>query len=76
MSDVAFNSVLTEVDSFSYDQCITLLEKISEVLRGRSFAKSEADDLFYSEKNMKHLLRGAQAIKNGQGKEHELVEVE
>ena len=75
MSDVAFNSVLTEVDSFSYDQCVALLKKLSEVLKSRSFAK-EDDDLFYSEKNMQFLLRGAQAIKNGQGKEHDLIEVD
>lgn len=77
MSDIAFNTVLKEVDSFSYNQCVALLEKLSEALKAwSSNSKKAEDDSFYSEKNMEFLQRGAQAIANGQGKEHELIEVD
>ena len=31
MSDVAFNSILTEVDNFSFEQCVLLLSRLSQV---------------------------------------------
>lgn len=33
-------------------------------------------DPFYSESNMAHLLRGIEALNNGKGVEHELIEVD
>ena len=35
MSDVAFNAMMTEVDGFSYDQCVALLARLSQVFRGK-----------------------------------------
>ena len=31
MSDAAFNSIMTEVDNFSFDQCVLLLSRLSQV---------------------------------------------
>ena len=31
MSDIAFNSMLTELDNLSYEQCVTLLARLSKV---------------------------------------------
>ena len=31
MSDAAFNSMMTEVDNFSFDQCVLLLSRLSQV---------------------------------------------
>lgn len=76
MSDTVFNSMVAEVDSFSYSQCITLLGKLYEVLNTWSSKTSDAgEELFYSEKNMAHLRRGVEALNSGKGIEHELIEV-
>ena len=31
MSDAAFNSIMTEVDNFSFEQCVLLLSRLSQV---------------------------------------------
>ena len=31
MSDAAFNSMMTEVDNFSFEQCVLLLSRLSQV---------------------------------------------
>ena len=31
MSDIAFNSMLTELDNLSYEQCVALLARLSKV---------------------------------------------
>ena len=33
MSDVLFDTVLSELNSFSYDQCVTLLSRLSQVFK-------------------------------------------
>ena len=35
MSDAAFNTMMTEVDDFSYDQCVALLARLSQVFEGK-----------------------------------------
>ncbi len=74
MSDAMFDSIISEVDTFSYNQCVVLLEKLSEVLKNWTSKDSDSDELFYSKKNMEHLLRGASALAMGKGVEHELIE--
>lgn len=76
MSDITFNAMLNEIDSFSYNQCVTLLGKLSDILKEWTPKNDEQKDLFYSNENMKFLERGAIAIRNGQGKEHELIEAD
>ena len=34
MSELAFNSVLNEIDSFSYCQCVALMAKLAQTLQG------------------------------------------
>ena len=36
MSDVAFNAMMTEVDAFSYDQCVALLARLSQVFKRKT----------------------------------------
>ncbi len=31
MSDLAFNSMMTEMDSFTYDQCVLLLSRLTQI---------------------------------------------
>lgn len=38
MSDAAFNSMMTEVDNFSFDQCVLLLSRLSQV-----FSKKQSE---------------------------------
>lgn len=33
MSDMAFNAMMTGVDAFSYDQCVALLARLSQVFK-------------------------------------------
>ncbi len=40
MSDTTFNSMLTEVDNFSFDQCILLLSKLTQVFAKKQKEKS------------------------------------
>ena len=42
--------------------------------RGESRIK-KTDDLFYSESNMAHLMRGVAALNAGKGVEHDLIQV-
>ena len=72
MTDVAFNKVLSEVDTFSYNQCIILLSRLTQALQGWA-SKDSDDDLFYSKANMAHLERGIKALNEEKGVEHELL---
>ena len=75
MSDIAFNAMLNEVDSFSYNQAVTLLARLTQVLQSWA-PKDSSDDLFYSPSNIAHLERGLKALNEGKGEEHELIEVD
>ncbi|MGN0739744.1 MAG: hypothetical protein ACI4LX_06195 [Treponema sp.] len=75
MSDSTFNTVLNEVDSFSYNQCIILLTRITQTLQNWT-SKDENEELFYSKSNIDHLERGIKALNEGKGVEHELIKVE
>ncbi len=75
MSDTAFNAMLNEVDSFSYDQCVALLSKLTQVLQLWS-QNVRSDDPFYSKSNVEHLERGLKALDEGKGVEHELIEAD
>lgn len=75
MSDLAFDTVLEEVNSFSYNQCVLLLARLTQTLQNWT-SESKDDDLFYSKSNIAHLERGIKALKEGRGVEHELIEVD
>ena len=75
MSDSAFDTVLEEVNSFSYNQCVLLLARVTQTLQNWT-SESKDDDLFYSKSNIAHLERGIKALKEGRGVEHELIEVD
>ncbi|MBP5441693.1 MAG: hypothetical protein J6Y60_00465 [Treponema sp.] len=75
MSDVAFNAVLNDVDTFSYNQCVMLLSRLTQVLQNWT-SKDESDELFYSKSNIEHLERGIKALNEGKGVEHEIIEVD
>lgn len=75
MSELAFNSVLNEIDSFSYSQCVALMAKLAQTLQGWA-PKDDDRDLFYSKSNIAHLERGIKALNEGKGIEHELIEVD
>lgn len=75
MSDIAFDTVLEEVNSFSYNQCVLLLARLTKTLQNWT-SESKDDDLFYSKSNIAHLERGIKALKEGRGVEHELIEAE
>ncbi|MBO4440240.1 MAG: hypothetical protein J5798_12940 [Spirochaetaceae bacterium] len=75
MSDLSFNTVLNEVDTFSYNQCVLLLSKLTQTLQNWT-SKDNDDDLFYSKTNIEHLERGIKALDEGKGIEHELIEVD
>lgn len=75
MSDLSFNTVLNEVDTFSYNQCVLLLSKLTQTLQNWT-SKDNDDDLFYSKTNIAHLERGIKALDEGKGIEHELIEVD
>ena len=75
MNEVAFNAVLNDVDSFSYNQCVMLLSRLTQVLRNWT-SKDDSEDLFYSKSNIEHLERGIKALNEGKGVEHELIEVD
>ena len=42
MSDMAFNAVLRDVDTFSYDQCVSLLSRLTQVFK---FKKREVAEI-------------------------------
>ena len=71
MSDTAFNAVLNDVDTFSYNQCVLLTQALQNWT-----SKDSSDDLFYSKSNIAHLERGIKALNEGKGVEHELIEVD
>ena len=75
MSDMTFNAVLNDVDTFSYNQCVLLLARLTQVLQNWA-SKDSSDDLFYSKSNIAHLERGIKALNEGKGVEHELIEVD
>ena len=75
MSDGAFNEVLNDVDSFSYNQCILLLARLTQTLQNWT-SKDENEDLFYSKSNMARLERGIKGLNEGKGVEHEVNEVD
>ncbi|MBQ3824927.1 MAG: hypothetical protein II811_02195 [Spirochaetaceae bacterium] len=75
MSDMAFNAVLNDVDTFSYNQCVLLLARLTQVLQNWA-SKDSSGDLFYSKSNIAHLERGIKALNEGKGVEHELIEVD
>ena len=75
MSDGAFNAVLNDVDSFSYNQCVLLLARLTQTLQNWT-SKDENEGLFYSKSNIAHLERGVKALNEGKGVEHELIEVD
>ena len=75
MSDVTFNAVLNDVDTFSYNQCVLLLARLTQALQNWA-SKDSGEDLFYSESNIAHLERGIKALNEGKGVEHELIEVD
>ena len=75
MSDFAFDTVLEEVNSFSYNQCVLLLARLTQTLQNWT-SEPKDDDLFYSKSNIAHLERGIKALKEGRGVEHELIEVD
>lgn len=74
MSDVAFNAVLNDVDTFSYNQCVMLLSRLTQVLQNWT-SKDESDELFYSKSNIEHLERGIKALNEGKGVEYEIINV-
>lgn len=50
MSDMAFNAMMTEVDTFSYDQCVVLLARLSQVFKRKkqeAFAEVSPIDRFF-----------------------------
>ena len=75
MSDFAFNAMMNEVDSFSYNQVVALLARLTQVLQTWT-SRDKSDDLFYSPSNMAHIERGIKALREGKGEEHELIEVD
>ncbi len=75
MSDVTFNAMLNEVDSFSYNQVVALLSRLIQVLQAWT-PRDRSDDLFYSPSNVAHIERGIKALHDGKGEEHELIEVD
>ena len=75
MSDVAFNAMMNEVDSFSYNQVVALLARLTQALQSWT-PKDNGDELFYSPSNVAHLERGIKALREGKGVEHELIEVD
>lgn len=75
MSDMAFNAVLNDVDTFSYNQCVLLLARLTQALQNWA-SKDGSDDLFYSKSNIAHIERGIKALNEGKGVEHELIEVD
>jgi len=41
MSDTSFNSIMSEVDFFSYDQCVALLSKLTQVFKNKKAESNE-----------------------------------
>ena len=40
-SDIAFNSILTELDNLSYEQCVALLAQLSKVFMNKKYIPEE-----------------------------------
>lgn len=47
MSDAAFDSMLTEVDNFSFDQCVMLLARLSQVFEKKNKSDSNQKQSMY-----------------------------
>lgn len=47
MSDAAFNFIMTEVDNFSFEQCVLLLSRLSQV-----FTKKQTETQSVQKKSM------------------------
>ena len=75
MSDTAFNNIINEVDSFSYNQCVMLLARLTKTLQNWT-SRDDEDDMFFSESNISYLERGIKALNAGKGVEHEIIEVD
>ena len=75
MSDMAFNAMMNEVDSFSYTQVVALLARLTQALQSWT-PRDKSDDLFYSPSNMAHIERGIKALRDGKGVDHELIEAD
>ena len=58
----------------SVSTALTIFSKI--VGRERRIPFEISADMFYSESNMEHLLRGVEALNAGKGVEHEPIEAE
>ena len=43
MSDMAFNAMLSDMDSFSYDQCVALLSRLTQIFKVKKRETIEAD---------------------------------
>ena len=41
LSDIAFNSILTELDNLSYEQCVALLARLSKVFMNKKYIPEE-----------------------------------
>ncbi len=41
MSDAVFNTIISEVESFSYEQCVILLSKLSQVFQNKKMNMGE-----------------------------------
>ncbi len=53
MSDVAFNSMMSEVDGFSYEQCVLLLSRLTQVFSRKKPEMKESSpiDAFFGSVN-------------------------
>lgn len=67
MSDAVFNTMLTEMDSFSYEQCVALLSKLSQIFKTKKqetmVAKTSPIDKFFgtiSEEDSEKMLQAVQ----------------
>lgn len=60
MSDMAFNAVLNEVDSFSYNQCVQLLARLSKVLQNWNIKEEAVDS---DKKHRLEVLAGLQKFR-------------
>lgn len=71
MSDMAFNTMLSDVDSFSYDQCIMLLSRLTQVFKARKRETTESEmspiDRFFgtvSDEDSEKMLQAVQECRS------------